>query len=383
MKRADTAAEGFQEETRPARARLLAVAFCLLLPAGFARAAEAPARTAPYLLDVARPAEVELRARVEKAIAAPIVTVVEKSGPSPSGDPHDYVSYARYWWPDPEKGNGLPYIQRDGHHNLAQVAKGDAGRYWELVDVVETLALGWGRWHREDCARRAGDWLRTWLVAPATRMTPSLEYSQIRLGHDYNHGSSSGVLDGRGSARVVDALQLLDDSPALSAADREAIRHWFSDYLAWLTTSRNGRAEHAAPNNHGSWYLVQAIAISRYLGRDDDARRFAEEDRARIAAQFAEDGSQPKELTRTDSLHYSAFNLEAQLQVAILAAPLGVDLWRFQGPKGSGLQKGLAFLRPFNDAPEKWPHHELQKKAAGFLQPVIDLATRLSAPTRG
>src|SRR5205823_7105303 len=41
-------------------------------------------------------------------------SVMDKTRVAPSGDKHDYVSYAPYWWPDSTKPNGLPYIQRDG-----------------------------------------------------------------------------------------------------------------------------------------------------------------------------------------------------------------------------------------------------------------------------
>jgi hypothetical protein len=331
----------------------------------------------PFLLDPSAP-DPEFSRRLGPALTAPIVTVVDKARPSPSGDPHDYISYARYWWPDPEKGNGLPYIQRDGHHNLAQVAQGDAGRYWKFVGTVETLALGWARLHREDCAVRAGEWLRAWLVAPATRMKPGLEYSQIRLGHDFNRGASSGVLDGRGWAQVVDALRMLRDSKALTDPEQATVEKWFADHYEWLTTSRNGRAEQAAENNHGSWYLVQAVAIARYLGRDDDARRLCAGDRARIGWQIQPDGSQPKEIARADGLHYSAFNLEPQLMIAWLAAPLGVDLWNYTAPAGGSLKKALAFLLPYNLAPQTWPHHQLARLEPGFLQPVIEDAARLS-----
>ena len=34
-----------------------------------------------------------------------------------SGDKHDYMSQARYFWPDPAKPDGLPYINRDGISN--------------------------------------------------------------------------------------------------------------------------------------------------------------------------------------------------------------------------------------------------------------------------
>ena len=45
---------------------------------------------------------------------------------APDGvDPHDYVSYAPYWWPDPKKEDGLPYIHRDGHINTILRSQGD------------------------------------------------------------------------------------------------------------------------------------------------------------------------------------------------------------------------------------------------------------------
>ncbi len=59
-------------------------------------------------------------AKVPEALRAPIVTVVDKPQASPSGDAHDYVSYARYYWPDPTKPDGLPYINHDGHHNRSR-----------------------------------------------------------------------------------------------------------------------------------------------------------------------------------------------------------------------------------------------------------------------
>ena len=49
--------------------------------------------------------------------------------PPPSGDKHDYLSYSRYWWPDPEKNDGLPYIRRDGvvKGPLEHILDGDFG----------------------------------------------------------------------------------------------------------------------------------------------------------------------------------------------------------------------------------------------------------------
>jgi acetyl esterase/lipase len=331
----------------------------------------------PFLLDVTTLNSSNVADNAREALKLPVTTIVDKARPSPTGDPHDYVSYGRYWWPDPASSNGLPYIQRDGYPNRDQMALGDQDRLWRMVDTVETLAKAWRLDHRDDCARRAGEWVRAWFVTAATRVNPSFEYAQIRLGRNNNHGSSSGLIDMHVFIRLIDALRLLHGSPAFTGDDEAQVHQWFSDYLHWLTTSKNGKQEHAAPNNHGSWYLNQVLAITRYLGRDEDARQFAHEDFARIARQFAPDGSQPLELVRRDGLFYCTYNLEAQFSVAALAAPLGVDLWHYVATNGASLHQGLEFLRPYNIAPETWPHSQLKQLKPGFLKPLLDQAAQI------
>jgi len=323
----------------------------------------------PYAL---RPDELPaLAAQAPKALRAPLTTVADKSGPSPGGDIRDYVSYARYYWPDPAKPDGLPYVRRDGHHNRAQVARGDRNRIDRLADAVLPLAAAW-RLHRDEAAaRRAGEWLRAWYVTPATRMNPHLDYAQVRLGHSGNRGNAAGVLDTRAFAQVVDALLLLDDSPALSAGEKTAIRAWFGQFTDWLLTAPNARAERAAGNNHATWYFAQAIPLARYAGRADAARELAEDARSRIAAQIRPDGSQPEEIQRVDGLGYSRFNLEAYAAVARQTAGLGVDLWNYTAPNGASLRRAVAFLRPYNADPAKWPHAQNEKLPPGFLDAVI------------
>ena len=305
------------------------------------------------------------------ALKAPIVAITDKPGASPTGDAHDYVSYARYYWPDPAKPDGLPYISKDGQHNREQVARGDRHKMDLIAESVTRLAAAWRVNHDAAAAKRAGEWLRAWFITLATRMNPNLEFAQVRLGHSDNHGSAAGVLDARTFAEVVDALQLLHDSPAFTAGEEEKIRAWFDTYLDWLLTAKNAKDEHAAKNNHGSWFLAQAIPVARYAGRDDLARQLCEEDKARIAAQIQPDGSQPEEIRRVDGLGYSAFNLEAQFHVATMAQGLGIDLWNYKAPNGASLRAGLDYLRPFNQKPPTWPTSQNEKLAPGFLDPLI------------
>ena len=322
---------------------------------------------------------VSLAAQAPAALAGPIVTVTDKQFSPPSGDPHDYVSFARYYWPDPTKPDGLPYVSRDGRHNHEQVARGDRLRIGVLCETVERLAAAWHLHRDEVAARRAGEWLRAWFIAPATRMNPHLEFAQVRLGRNDNRGNPAGMLDSRGFAYVVDALRMLDDSPALTPGEKEAVREWFASFLHWFTTAEIALKERAAKNNHGSWYFAQSIPLARYTGRDDLARELCEEARALLVRQIQPDGSQPEEIRRVDGLGYSRFNLEALALVARHSAGLGIDLWNHTAPNGASLQRAVDFLRPYNVAPEKWPHGQNEKLPPGFLDELIAEADRLRA----
>jgi hypothetical protein len=363
----------------PAAARLLqrrvARPVCLGLAAlglGMSAASADDALDSAEAADLASaPSVAAINAALPGALTERIVTIVDKSGPSPIGDPREYVSYGRYWWPDPSKPDGLPFLQRDGHSNEAQVRQGDEGRLGHLAGAVDVLALGWTRLHRDDSARRAGDWLRAWFITPATRMKPDLDYAQVHLGHAQNRGNPPGVLDGRVFASLVADMARLPGSPALNQEESAEVRSWFGAYLHWLLTSPSGRGEHAALNNHGSWYLYQTVAIARYLGEEETARRLCAEDRARIADQVRPDGSQPLELRRADGLWYSFFNLQAQFNLARFAAPLGIDLVHFEAPDGASLSRAVAYLLPYNADPKKWPGHELKALPPRFLDSLL------------
>ncbi|OAM89745.1 hypothetical protein AW736_10440 [Termitidicoccus mucosus] len=251
------------------------------------------------------------------------------------------------------------------------MARGDHARLWNFFQSVEILAADWHVRGDERSARRAGEWLRAWIVTPATRMNPHLEYAQVQLGHNNNHGSNYGVIDARGFGQVIDALRLLHDSPALKPGEESAIKEWFAEYLHWLTTAENAVTEHAMKSNHGSWYLAQAIPIARYVGRDDLALTLCEEAKSLIAEQINADGSIPREIRRVNGLGYSVFNLKAHARTARLAAGLGIDLWNHTAPNGASLRRAVDFLRPYNQAPETWPYSQNARLDPGFLDELV------------
>ena len=68
--------------------------------------------------DVAiRAAIAALEEDAKAALAIKPMSVMDKTITPPSGDRHDYMSQAPYWWPDPAKSDGKPYIRKDGERN--------------------------------------------------------------------------------------------------------------------------------------------------------------------------------------------------------------------------------------------------------------------------
>src|SRR5690348_5950511 len=63
------------------------------------------------------PAYQQLLKEADKALQFQPVSVMEKKNNPPSGDKHDYMSIAPYFWPDPSKPGGVPYMNKDGQIN--------------------------------------------------------------------------------------------------------------------------------------------------------------------------------------------------------------------------------------------------------------------------
>lgn len=313
-----------------------------------------------------RPALDRLVARADEALRMPPVSVVQKKRLPPSGDRHDYMSMGPYWWPDPGKPDGLPYIRRDGERNPESYQDFDSPRWNAMVEGARTLALAYHFTDREQYARQAARLLRVWFLDPATRMNPHLRYGQSIPGR--TEGRGIGIIDTREIPQLVDAIGLLQRSPAWTSAHQRGMERWFAAYLDWLLTSELGVDEQNEHNNHGTWYDAQALAMALFLGRDELAREIAEQTKLRrIDAHINARGEQPHELERTRSLSYSTMNLEGMAQIAEMARHAGVDLWGYRGPGGGSIRAALDFLAPYADPAARWPHPQIQPVSPGPL----------------
>jgi len=306
-----------------------------------------------------KPASNQLLADANRLLARKPVSVMDKKQIPPSGDKHDFISQAPYFWRDTNSPAGK-YIHRDGQRNPAAAADSDAGHFGSVCSGTHTLALAYYFSDDEKYAAKAAETVRVWFLNPATRMNPNLKYGQGIPGGV--EGRAAGLIGARGLADLVDAIGLLAGSKSWTTNDQQEMTAWAADYFQWLTTSKIGLGEDAASNNHGTFYDVQAVSLALFIGKTDFAREKLLSARTkRIASQIEPDGKMPRELARTLSFNYSLFNLRAEMELAALGRSAGVDLWHYQTADGRSILKAVEFMAPYADPKREWPYKQISR----------------------
>ena len=306
----------------------------------------------------------DLIAEADRALAARPASVMDKHSIPVSGDRHDYVSLARYWWPDPANPKGA-YVRRDGDTNPDIGSnRFDRTALGRMAREADTLALAHYYSGERKYAEGAARVIRTWFLDPATAMNPNMNFAQTVPG--VSNGRAEGVLDGASFIGVIDAAGLIGPSGALTPDETKALEGWFSRYLDWMLESPNGKKERKASNNHGLWYDAQVARFALFARRPDIAKRtVAAFPAARIARQVDLSGALPGELTRTRSFHYSLYALDAAYVVADSAACLGIDLYRAV-EKGRSLRKATDYVAAWRGRAADWPYKEQGWPAEGL-----------------
>ena len=294
----------------------------------------------------------------EKALGAKTFSVVNKPNTPPSGDKHDYMSLSPYWWPDPSKPNGLPYIRRDGETNHER-DQYDQPVLDDFTTTTFTLALAYYYTGDEKYAEKATQLMRAWFFEPETRMNPNCRWAQVVRGRE-DQVKASGVLETDRFRRILDAEALMADYKGWTSEDHEKLKEWIRQLHDYILTSPMGKEESIQKNNHGTWYAVQAAAYEMYLGDDDAAKKRIEtEGKARIRSQIEPDGKQPFELERTKAFDYSRYNLAALMTLAGLGDRYDINLWSYQTEDGRSIRKALDWLAPYAVGDQKWDRAQI------------------------
>jgi hypothetical protein len=258
---------------------------------------------------------------------------------------HDYASQAPYWWPS-NTSTGCPYINRDGIINPEVNKYPDHLNRGLMFNSSYILSLAWYYTGHEQYAKHAGNILRTWFLDRNTKMNPNLQHAQIIPCQ--NSGRSIGIIDfSQEYTDVIDAAAILNTgAPGWTADDIQGFESWNSEFLTWLSQSEFGQAEASGTNNHGTWANMQIAALALFTGNPSLALSTTKKATSFINEQILKNGTQPQEVVRTRSFHYLNFNLAAHLRWALVGEKLGIDNFRYRGPRGQTLFAAVDAIIP-------------------------------------
>lgn len=315
----------------------------------------------------------QLKVDAERALRFKPVSVMNKADLPPSGDKHDYMSIAPYWWPNPNAVNGIPYIRRDGEINPEVKNFPDKVVLPGLSSSIYHLALGYYFTGKEAYAAHATKLIRVWFLDEATRMNPNLKYAQSVKG--VTEGRAEGVIDTRHFMHIMDGIQLLKESSFWTAKDQTGMDSWVKDFIQWLGSSTIGKEEMNAPNNHGVWYDAQLLAYAGFLRDTSLVNTIYKRVVNRLDKEMDNQGSFPLEMKRTTSLHYSVFILNAYSSLATRFQQLGLDLWQAKTASGKSLKKGFDFILPYLLKKQEWTSPQINAFKQVEALPLLKKAT--------
>jgi hypothetical protein len=282
---------------------------------------------------------------------------MDKVDMPPSGNKHDYVSLAPYWWPNPKTPNGLPYIKKDGQINPEVKNYPDKENMPRLCGNIYLLGIAYYLSGNEQYAKKINQLVSVWFLDSATKMNPNLNFAQLVKG--INSGRGTGIIDTRHFVYMLNGVQLIKGSSSWNNQIDKATKDWFAQFLDWLQTTENGKEEMMTKNNHGVWYDFQCLGIALYLDSNDLAKKIINRSLQRLDDQSNSDHLFPLELARTNSLHYSVFNLIAFSSIAQLAEKVGVNFWEKETMHQHSLKKSYVALLPYINKEKTWTGPEI------------------------
>ena len=303
------------------------------------------------------PAYEQLLKDADKSLKFKPVSVMDKTDFPPSGNKHDYMSIAPYWWPNPAKPNGVPYIKKDGEVNPEVANFPDKENFPKLITQVYTLSLAYYFSGKEKYANHASKLLEVWFLDTATRMNPNLNFGQAVKG--VIEGRAEGIIDTRHFIYLIDAVDLLKGSESWTSDNQVELKKWFSQFLSWLQNSKIGIKEMNAKNNHGVWYDAQALSIALFIDSTNLADKIVNKTIERLEKQMDENGFFPLELERTTSLHYSVFIMNALEIVAQLSENTKTNFWTATTTSGKTFKKSFDAIYPYMTNRKKWEYKQI------------------------
>lgn len=282
----------------------------------------------------------KLIAAAGSALSVKLQSVTFQGQLPSSGDDNDYYT---------EK----PYVCGDGCTNDS-VDRKDYSAAQVMSDAVRDLGLAYQLTGEARYADKAFALLNAWMVGPSTRMNVKLSNSQTFIESAITMPAAFYGAD------------LIWNYPGWVRADRNGVVAWAREFGAANKATQWG-------NNFENWRQALLSAVGA-LTEDPALRTYAFDTwKAFISTSMNTEGKMVCELTRTNSLGYSTYAVNAMTQTAEIARHFGVDLYSYKLADGRGLELALDYHAPFIVNPSSWMYKQIHPYA-GENSAIYELA---------
>ncbi|KAJ6467560.1 chondroitin AC/alginate lyase [Mycena vitilis] len=295
-------------------------------------------------------------------------SVTDKPVTAPSGNKHDYMSWAPYQWPDCSNVKNTTvlslsnmwkecnYVFRDGQVNPDRNTIQDFQSFFNLSDAVlyNSIASTWQNKSSSVYSQNVAKFLTTWFLNADTAMDPNLIYAQMNRGPSGQTGAYTGILDLRGFAKIAAGILILRKSGNTDwTRDLDSqMGAWVTKYMDWLSTSSSGTTAAHATNNHGTIFVNQFAALKLIANDTAGAVNWTQNYFTGIYQnQLNSTGDQPQEASRTHPYHYRNFNIAGMItnaRILTYANPTSKP-WNATA-HGATIQKTVNFLMTVDPA---------------------------------
>ncbi|KAJ6566544.1 alginate lyase-domain-containing protein [Mycena capillaripes] len=242
--------------------------------------------------------------------------VTKKPIAAPSGDIHDYMSWAPYQWPDCSNVKNITvlspsdskisatrirecnYVFRDGQVNPDRSTIFDFQSFSNLSDAVlyNSIAAVLQNKSSSVYSQNVAKFINTWFLDNSTAMNPNANFAQMNRGPNGQPGFAkiaSGIL----------MLRKTGNSDWTADLDAKMIV-WCNKYTDWLLT------------NHGTIFVNQFAALKLIVKDTAGAVNWTHNYFTGIfQKQVNASGDQPMEAIRTRPYHYRNFNLAGECMI--------------------------------------------------------------------
>eukprot|EP00128_Syssomonas_multiformis_P018328 Colp12_sorted_trinity150504_noHs@18259 len=307
------------------------------------------------------------------ALQAPLYTIVNKSATflPPSGDVHDYYSWALYYHPadgcDRTQTPAYSYMRqcnfvlRDGNITNADLAlASDRDVLRNVAQTIYNLAFGFHFTKDEQYPQAAVRQIRSFFLDPATRMNPNMNFAQMIRGPGNLTSSLYALMDAAETLpTIMDAITIMNASSSLVPEVKNGFAQWLLEFTTWALSSSVATASQSAQGQLSTWYAAQVSSYLVYLSRSGVGGTINNNTAYSVLQSFVStqyqqqitsNGSLPFELTSAQPFESSCRAVNGLIRAALVGDALAnVSLWLTPTAANTTLRDAVQYLIPIGN----------------------------------